>query len=420
MDFVEGGGAGSGGVLVAGSVAENGPILYTEPNRTSAIEDIRNVVIYIFIITVLVSFILILPGIRTEKFPTFLCITTSLIVTSIIIVSLFGTTWHVGQLTISGPYKSFSRDKIQGDLSVNMGLQSVNITLRAHKYYIMHATHGPMLMENSAGEQSFSSAQQQQTQKAQKTHSSSKPQLQQPQQPTSSKQPEEARNLAEELISDRTADGATVDTELEVEEVFGSESAAAADSTQNPRKPQRKTRSSSRDEPALDQKSSSSAKQRNTSQAAASANARVNVDINYNERFYMIGPNQMGQEYHQALERGLPNPILTVLEYLSQDAAGFNWTRQYRLAGYYSTIMLWLSFSCSVLMFVLHCAAPKHGIYTMQLLGVLLLFTNLTYAILVPRGDGELKIPFEGKTLERHQLIFKFGLNFWIVFFGGK
>lgn len=49
----------------------------------------------------------------------------------------------------------------------------------------------------------------------------------------------------------------------------------------------------------------------------------------------------MRQEFHKALERGLPYPILTVAEYLSQDEGGFSWSRQYRQAGYYADQLLW-------------------------------------------------------------------------------
>ena len=49
----------------------------------------------------------------------------------------------------------------------------------------------------------------------------------------------------------------------------------------------------------------------------------------------------MKQEFQRALAKGLPYPILTVAEYLSQDGEGFNWGRNYRLAGYYTSITLW-------------------------------------------------------------------------------
>ena len=39
--------------------------------------------------------------------------------------------------------------------------------------------------------------------------------------------------------------------------------------------------------------------------------------------------------------QGLPFPILTVGEYFSVDAEGFCWGRNYRQAGYYTSIFLW-------------------------------------------------------------------------------
>lgn len=477
--------------------SENGPILYSEPNRTSAIDDIRSVVIYIFIITIFLSFFLILPGIRYEKFPTFLCITTSLIVTSIILVTLFGTSWHVAEAPISAAYKAFSRDRIQGDLSVRIGLQSVNITLQAHKYYILHATHGPIIMDNSPIPPSPSNNLQQVSPTTQQSpppttttvasaattilseqsfiNGQSRPISRSISEENSAKvssflddnhNEEEhsatsgvinsspANNLAEELLGGRTSDGATVDTELEVEEVFAN--SKIKESSQQARRTARSSTNETNKSP------SGSLKKRSTETTATSAKEasnrtnnsfsrpspknkhlnndnhkssspppqssspysptgqkytikRVNVDINYNERFYWIEPNQMRQEHHNALERGLPYPILTVVEYLSQDAAGFSWSRQYRLAGYYSYITLWLSLCVCILMFFLHCAAPKYGIYTMQILGCLLLFTNFTYATLVPRGEQKLVIPFEGQSLT-----FDFGWHFWLVLFGGK
>jgi len=43
----------------------------------------------------------------------------------------------------------------------------------------------------------------------------------------------------------------------------------------------------------------------------------------------------------RTLEKGLPYPILRVIEYLSADRTGFVWGRQYRLAGYYTSFILW-------------------------------------------------------------------------------
>ena len=53
----------------------------------------------------------------------------------------------------------------------------------------------------------------------------------------------------------------------------------------------------------------------------------------------------MVHEYDAALHKGLPYPILTVIEYLSLDEEGFGWGRIYRAAGYFSGIALWSVFA---------------------------------------------------------------------------
>lgn len=414
----------------------SGPMLYTEPNRTSAIDDIRSGVLYIFIVTIFLSFFLILPGIRNDKFPTFLCITTSLLVTSFILISLFGTTWHIGEAPqMSAAYKAFSRDRIQGELSVKIGLQSVNITLRAHKYYIMHQIDGPIVLMDSTmiASQDGSMASRRASLlaslmplspvpisvKSEDDHSLPEPDQsgsnsaaaaefirsqESTSAPTAANGQQPNETLADELLNGRNSDGISVDTELESEEAFSGGTTRLARSSKETIVANKNTSN----------KRSKRSDNENKKRPKYTIR-RINVDINYNERFYWIEPQQMRREYHHALERGLPFPILTVVEYLSQDEAGFNWSRQYRLAGYYTSILLWLSVGLCLLMFSLHCAAPKYGIYTMQLLGCLLLLTNLTYSMLVPRGDKELVIPFEG-----HSLTFRFGWSFWLVLIGGK
>lgn len=334
---------------------DNGPILYLEPNRTSAINDIRSVLIYILFVTLFIGFLAILPGIRQEKFTTSLCVTTSLFVGLIILVSMFGTTWHVGTAHIFAPYKSVSRDKIQGDLRVNIGLRSVNITLRALK---LHTHSGSSKIKSSNVEGSKKGNTRIESDTTTQQQSKLKKQV----------------NAFEDPGNSNT----------------------------------RISRPSS--------SSSSLSSQTSRTEALNSLPfSTENIDINYNERFYWIEPKQMSQEYNKALQRGLPYPILTVIDYLSQDEAGFSWARKYRQAGYYSYITLWLSFSIWLLMMILHCAAPLYGVYAMQLLGLNLLLTNIIYALLVPSGQQKLVIPYEGQSLN-----LTFGWSFWLVLIGGK
>lgn len=75
------------------------------------------------------------------------------------------------------------------------------------------------------------------------------------------------------------------------------------------------------------------------SSAVSPSNASDRID--YNERFRWNGPDDMIEAYHSALHKGLPYPILTVVEYLSLNEEGFGWGRTYRYAGYLSGITLW-------------------------------------------------------------------------------
>lgn len=121
----------------------------------------------------------------------------------------------------------------------------------------------------------------------------------------------------------------------------------------------------------------------------------------------------MKQEHQRALAKGLPFPILTVAEYLSQDSEGFCWGRRYRQAGYYGSLLLWTSFAAWILMNILLCAVPRYGLFMMQLTGVLMLLSVTLYAILLPKKG--LVIPFEQANGSSSNLTFSFGWSFWLV-----
>lgn len=79
----------------------------------------------------------------------------------------------------------------------------------------------------------------------------------------------------------------------------------------------------------------------NNKYVLVSATNNVTTDIDFNEQFMWLNSDQMGDSFREALERGLPFPILTVAEYFSVGQEGLSWGGQYRAAGYYATIMLW-------------------------------------------------------------------------------
>lgn len=110
---------------------DGGPTLYNFNNRTAVTGDITLITFLTIFCTLYVAFLIIFPGIRKEKFTTFFTVTLSLFVGATILVSIFGSTWHIGNQSITSSYRAFSKEKIQANLNVYVGLQHVNITLRA-------------------------------------------------------------------------------------------------------------------------------------------------------------------------------------------------------------------------------------------------------------------------------------------------
>ncbi|XP_076348549.1 dual oxidase maturation factor 2-like isoform X2 [Tachypleus tridentatus] len=104
---------------------------YSLSNRTPAIHDVTTIIICISFSTFYVAFLLIFPGIRKKKFSTLVCLTTSLLVGIVIMLSLYGSSWHVAEASVSTAHTAFSRKKIDTKIGVNIGLNSVNITLQA-------------------------------------------------------------------------------------------------------------------------------------------------------------------------------------------------------------------------------------------------------------------------------------------------
>ncbi|RWS21638.1 dual oxidase maturation factor 1-like protein [Leptotrombidium deliense] len=76
--------------------------------------------------------------ILSKRLSTFICVTISLFVGAVILVANFGTNWHVAEANISSPYRAFSKEKISAKVAVKVGLQSVNITLKANAVHKNH------------------------------------------------------------------------------------------------------------------------------------------------------------------------------------------------------------------------------------------------------------------------------------------
>lgn len=250
-----------------------GPTLYAYSNRTSVIGDSTSITLYIVFATLFIAFFVVFPGIRKERFTTFLSVTLSLFVGVSILVGSCGSGWHTSEAEIISSYRSFSNEKIHGRMGIYIGLNSANVTLQAMHY-------------------------------------------------------------------------------------------------------------------------------------------NKTMDVNFNERLNFVSPTQLKEEFKAALSKGLPYPILTVAEYMAVDAEGFCWGRNYRTAGYYTSVALWASFALWLIMNIMLVTVPRYGAYTMSLTGILMLAANALYVWLLPSRPLQIRI-------EDVVFHFELGWSFWLVLVAG-
>ncbi|XP_021948570.1 uncharacterized protein LOC110846211 isoform X2 [Folsomia candida] len=269
---------------------DGGPTLYSYSNRTPVTGDVPTISLYVLFFTLFIAFVIIFPGVRKERFTTFTVTTLSLFVGSAILVSKYGSAWHVADTSIMSYYRAFSREKLAADIGVHIGLMHFNVTLQ--DIYLS----GTVLS---------------------------------------------SLNLNDSLV-----------------------------------------------------------------------NTGLLEDIDYNERFHWESATEIQEEFREALIKGLPYPILTVVEYFSMDEEGFCWGRSYRQAGYYASILLWASFASWCLMNLLLVVVPRYGAYQMIVTGALMITTNVLYYLLIP--STRLMIRFEDNFL-----MFKFGWCYWLCFSAG-
>ncbi|XP_071487819.1 dual oxidase maturation factor 1-like isoform X1 [Diadema antillarum] len=145
--------------------------------------------------------------------------------------------------------------------------------------------------------------------------------------------------------------------------------------------------------------------------------------INYNERFNFYGgqgrngfgrfSGRINREFREAQWSGKPYPVLWIAEYFTLDGEDIRWGRSYRMAGFYSYIMVWLAFPLWVLANILLFMVIRNGAYFLILTGGSLLTANVLYASI--RYGSELFIPFS----DEHILRFHKGPTFWLCLVSG-
>ncbi|ESO84747.1 hypothetical protein LOTGIDRAFT_131685 [Lottia gigantea] len=109
----------------------NGAPTFYEPNKTPFKADLVESGLIFCIVILLVSFLAILPGIRgKEKLFTFIRLMVSLYIGSVILLTNFAQTWEVASVHTETKYKAGTGKEITADITVDIGLRGINITLK--------------------------------------------------------------------------------------------------------------------------------------------------------------------------------------------------------------------------------------------------------------------------------------------------
>lgn len=133
----------------------------------------------------------------------------------------------------------------------------------------------------------------------------------------------------------------------------------------------------------------------------------------YNENFDISGVSSMAEELRFAYLRGLPYPILSILEYFSLNQDAFDWGRHYRTAGHYTSAAISFALACWALAVVFLLLVPHYFGMAMLATGLSALFSCLLYLIMSP---CQLQIGFVGSQGNRVVMKMSFQWAFYCVF----
>lgn len=135
-------------------------------------------------------------------------------------------------------------------------------------------------------------------------------------------------------------------------------------------------------------------------------------DLNFNEEVLLKGVRGPVDELRHCLKRGLPDPVLSIVEYLSVDQGGMRWGRSFHMAGYFAYILLWTSFTFWLLAnFLLSCVV-FYGAALYSLTGMTMTLSSIVYHVLQPRHQLRM-------LCSEHGLELSYGWCFWSIFIFG-
>jgi len=116
--------------------------------------------------------------------------------------------------------------------------------------------------------------------------------------------------------------------------------------------------------------------------------------------------------FAEFLHRGLPDPILKVMEFLTVDEGGLRWGRSFHHAGHYGAVLLWSAFAFWVISNVLLFSVVVYGAYMFTFTGLAMVAACVAYHSCL--NAQPLVI-----TFSEVELTVKYGWCFWLTLVSG-
>uniref|UniRef100_A0A914W1Y4 Uncharacterized protein n=1 Tax=Plectus sambesii TaxID=2011161 RepID=A0A914W1Y4_9BILA len=142
--------------------------------------------------------------------------------------------------------------------------------------------------------------------------------------------------------------------------------------------------------------------------------------FNYHELFSFDETKSMRKQMNDALKKGLPDPILTIFDYLSFED-GFAWSRRYQQAGCFATAALWAAFLCWSVQVLVLIWLPRYFARMAGVVGALICFADVLFYALVVVKQDPLRIVLSTFTKSGHVALLEFRLGwcFYATLFAG-
>ncbi|KAL3836578.1 hypothetical protein ACJMK2_022000 [Sinanodonta woodiana] len=113
-------------------------------------------------------------------------------------------------------------------------------------------------------------------------------------------------------------------------------------------------------------------------------------NVDYSEDLILDDIGGPMTELYNAMDRGLPEPILMVLEHFEIDVGGLRFGRNCKFAGYFAGILLWTGFAFWIATNIILCSVVLHGAVCCTISGVCVILAIVVYDHLNPSKSFKL------------------------------